>query len=388
MMPATGSPLPGRTHVAIVTDFLSGLGGTERYTATVAEALVAHGAAVEVFVGEPLRDATWHDLLIGLGVAVNAPAFDAPATRIWQTLNERIAKARPDLILVNPLGRALVEWLPTLPHDLLLPPVIGVEYSHPGPLSAHWYPPELPSVLPRVDAVIATCEASARGVIDHFGYRGPVHIVPHLIHPPLPGRPPALPPAHLGVIARISVEKGLDFALAGIAFLRRAGVPAELSIYGTGSDDGKAHLLELAPCLGIGESVHLRGPFHPIRDIDEVIYRHAIWLQPSLFESLPTALLEVFARGGTVVASAVGGIPEFLQEVPGAEDFLVPAADTRALADRVLDVLQDHEHFGRLALAVQQHVLARHSPEVVGGQLTHILRSYMERAAAHRVNLP
>lgn len=376
MTAARSSPASG-THVAIVTDFLSGLGGTERYTATVAEALVMDGAAVEVFVAEPLRDTVWHDLLMGRGVAVHAPVSDASAGRTWQMLNRHIATARPDLILVNPLGRALVQWLPTLPPDLPLPPLVGVEYSHPGPLSAHWYPPELPSVLHRFAAVIATCDASARGVVDHFGYRGPIHIVPHLIHPPLPGTPPALPRPHLGVIARISVEKGLDYALAAIALLRRAGVPAELSIYGSGSDDGRAHLLELTSCLGVGDSVHLRGLFHPIHDLNEVIHRHAIWLQPSLFESLPTALLEVFARGRTVIASAVGGIPEFLEKVPGADDLLVPAVDTRALADRVLDALQHPEHFARLARAVQQHVLAQHSPEVVGPQLMRVLSNYM-----------
>ncbi|MGH3322147.1 MAG: glycosyltransferase [Streptosporangiaceae bacterium] len=156
-------------RIVILTDFLSDLAGTERYTVTVAMALAVRGAAVDVFVAEPPRNRTWTDLLTAEGVAVHAPGSVTAVASLWSHLNHQLVHERPDLVLVNPMGEALVGWLPTVPPNVPLPPIIGVEYSRPGPAAAHWYPPTLPGLIHHLDAVIATCEASRQGVIAHFG---------------------------------------------------------------------------------------------------------------------------------------------------------------------------------------------------------------------------
>jgi glycosyltransferase involved in cell wall biosynthesis len=48
---------------------------------------------------------------------------------------------------------------------------------------------------------------------------------------------------------------------------------------------------------------------------------------------LPNAVLEAFAAGVPVVATAVGGVPEVVED--GASGFLVPRGDAAALADRM-----------------------------------------------------
>lgn len=365
-------------RVTVLTDFLSDFAGTERCTTTLCDALATCGVTVEVFAAQPTRDRTWGNLLAARGITVNAPASTEATAGLWTTLNQHIAACQPDVVLVNPMGEALVQWLSRVPSNLPIPPIVGFEYSHPGPVSAHWYPPSLPRLIRHVDAVITTCDASWRGVTQHFGYRGPIYVVPHLIHPPHGLPAPSVPRHHLGLVARLSVEKGIDYALAAVALLQRDGAAVELSIYGAGTDADR--LAELAACLGIRSEVHLRGTFHPVEELDETLARHAVWLQPSLFESVPTSLLELVSRGRTVIATNVGGVPEVFDGLPHTQDLIVPPADTRTLADRIRHVLAHTDHYERISKALQERVLTRHAPQSVVPQLLDVLRRHGHHA--------
>jgi len=60
---------------------------------------------------------------------------------------------------------------------------------------------------------------------------------------------------------------------------------------------------------------------------------------PSTEEGLPTIVLEAFACGVPVVATAVGGTPEVNRH--GETGFLVPPADPHQLAHFILTLLRD-----------------------------------------------
>ena len=70
---------------------------------------------------------------------------------------------------------------------------------------------------------------------------------------------------------------------------------------------------------------------------------------PSFTEGLPTVVLESYAAGVPVVATAVGGTPEAVAD--GVDGYLVPPGDSIALARRILDVLESDDRrreMGRL----------------------------------------
>jgi glycosyltransferase involved in cell wall biosynthesis len=66
-----------------------------------------------------------------------------------------------------------------------------------------------------------------------------------------------------------------------------------------------------------------------------------VYLHAARADTFPNTILEAFACGTPVVATAVGGIPEQVDE--GRTGFLVPVGDPHALADRLARLLSDSE---------------------------------------------
>ncbi len=64
-----------------------------------------------------------------------------------------------------------------------------------------------------------------------------------------------------------------------------------------------------------------------------------LYVHPARAETFPNTVLEALACGTPVVASAVGGIPE--QVVEGKTGFLVPVGDAQAMAERIIQLLED-----------------------------------------------
>ena len=77
----------------------------------------------------------------------------------------------------------------------------------------------------------------------------------------------------------------------------------------------------------------------------------------SYTEGLPVVVLEALAAGVPVVATAVGGTPEVIDD--GVQGFLVPAGDPGALARRIEDALANEERRQRWAKHGRQRVQAR-----------------------------
>ena len=60
---------------------------------------------------------------------------------------------------------------------------------------------------------------------------------------------------------------------------------------------------------------------------------------PSHSEGSPNVVLEAMAAGLPIAATAVGGVPEILEE--GVTGLMVPPGDPQALADAMLRILRD-----------------------------------------------
>ena len=127
-----------------------------------------------------------------------------------------------------------------------------------------------------------------------------------------------------GFLGRLSPEKGTH-DLAEIARTITAdGPPATLDIAGEGVD--APWLTARVVALPHPERIRFRGQ---VTDVRAFLGQVDVLIMPSRNEGLPYALLEGLAAGCAVLAYAVGGIPEVLDE-PGL-GVTVPAGDLVSL---------------------------------------------------------
>ncbi|HBB98179.1 MAG TPA: hypothetical protein DC054_22570 [Blastocatellia bacterium] len=92
-------------------------------------------------------------------------------------------------------------------------------------------------------------------------------------------------------------------------------------------------------------------PFYAMSDI---------FVLPSLTEGSPNVLLEAMAAQVPIVATAVGGVPEIIENEEGA--LLVPAKDPAALAAAIARLLTDAELGRRLTRNAAEIASKNHSP--------------------------
>ncbi|HEY6554810.1 MAG TPA: glycosyltransferase [Vicinamibacteria bacterium] len=151
----------------------------------------------------------------------------------------------------------------------------------------------------------------------------------------------------IGAIGRLSEQKGHRYLIEAAPEVIRQHEDARFLIVGDGN------LLEplraQARALGIGDKVIFAGHRSDVRDLLGAI---DVVCLPSLYEGTPLALFEAMAAARAIVASAVDGCAEILED--GATGLLVPPRDAPALGAALRRILAERSLLGRLGAAAQQ----------------------------------
>jgi L-malate glycosyltransferase len=115
-------------------------------------------------------------------------------------------------------------------------------------------------------------------------------------------------------------------------------------------------------------------------DVPEILASCDHAVLPSLAEGLPNAVLEYLAAGLPVVATALGGNLEVIQD--GVTGLLVPPQDPAALATALERLLGDDAFAKRLGAAGREHVTANFSFERLVAEVDKLYTSQLQAVGA------
>jgi glycosyltransferase involved in cell wall biosynthesis len=138
----------------------------------------------------------------------------------------------------------------------------------------------------------------------------------------------------VGHIAKFDVQKGHDYLVAAMPLIVRQHRTAKFLFIGDG--ELRPDIERRVAHLGVdGQTV-----FTGFReDIPELLHAMDVVVLPSRWEGLPLVLLEAMACWKPIVATRVTGNVDVV--VDGVTGFLVPLGDVQALADKIIQLMQD-----------------------------------------------
>jgi glycosyltransferase involved in cell wall biosynthesis len=150
-------------------------------------------------------------------------------------------------------------------------------------------------------------------------------------------------------VARLSVEKDFPTLLQATAIAAKEVPDLQLRIVGDGPE--RANLERRVRELGIESRVEFLGER---RDVPALLKQAGFFVTASLTEGISLTLLEAMAVGLPVVATAVGGNPEIVQD--GVTGRLAPAAQPDALAATMTAMCGNIAHWSTMGRAGRDRV--------------------------------
>lgn len=342
-------------------------GGTERQLLYLARALKERGWKQSVVTFNP--GDVWDNQLAEIGVPLyGVPRRQNKFGRLWQ-LSRIVQQERPTLIhswsghtnlyahwvLNYPRPRRLLtfRYIPTV-NSFSGKPVERVKNA---------------GIYYKADCVVSNSQAA----LDHAHAVGVSMRRSEVINNIIPTHKRARPgeavtvPRIVAAGALIPV-KAYDVLLEALADLASAGYQFELILAGHGSERSK--LEGLASRMGLYEKVRFLGG---VDDVPSLLATAHLLVHPSRSEGLSNTILEAMAEGLPVVATSVGGTPEFITHEKNG--LLVPPDQPLLLAKSIRQLLDNPAMREEMGNAAYELVRERCSADGIAGQYERIYES-------------
>ena len=163
----------------------------------------------------------------------------------------------------------------------------------------------------------------------------------------------------IGALGRLVDAKDYPVLIQAIGRLVSEGRDIRLQIAGEGEE--REVLERQINDLGLSGVVDLVG----IQPANEFMSAIDVFAMSSKREGVPVALLEAMARGLPIAATAVGGIPEIINDT--VEGLLCEAGNPAALAANIATIIDDVALRQRIGSQARQKVIERYSVDTVVG---------------------
>lgn len=377
----------------VSTRFPPGPGGVERHVAEVALRLGQRGHMVDVYTSDLLREFPWERLPPSVPREETRPFGRVRRLRVnslpgplhypfFRDLGAALARDRPDVVHVHTYGT----------HQVAVARRFGRRTGTPFLLTAHFHPiwsieggwlrhrirgfydRRLGGPIVRSAARVIVQTHEEERLLRSLGFPlPPVSIIPPgytpLAAPAAPGTFRAkygIPGPYVLFVGRLASNKGLPTLLDAFAPLARSQPDATLVIVGT--DGGRRGEVEArVGALGLTARVRLLGHVDEESLLADAYRDARMTVLPSEYEAFGLVLLESLAQGTPVVASRVGGIPEFVEE--GRAGLLARPGDAPAFAEAIRKLWEDGPLARSIGAYGRDHVVPRYTWDRLVDQL-------------------
>lgn len=195
---------------------------------------------------------------------------------------------------------------------------------------------------------------------------------------PVPRRDAATVRRDLGVgdaplvatVARLNVQKDLPTLLAAARTVLDRRPEVRFVVIGGGP--AEAELRAEHERLGLGAGVQLLGERPSAAD---ELAAADVFALSSVWEGSPLAVAEALLLGRPVAVTAVGAVPEVVED--GVTGRLVPPRDPEALATAILHLLDEPDGAQRMAAEGRRRAIERFSPDVLVDAVERAYREVM-----------
>jgi len=232
----------------------------------------------------------------------------------------------------------------------------------------------------RLDAEVGVSQAIVKQLRAHPGatqHPEKIHLIHNAID--LPEKLPDIKPPHaeeqsfiIGSVGRLAEQKGYRFLLAAMPEVLKAIPGCELHLAGEGEQNSM--LMAVADEMGIASHVKFKGY---LGNIPNFLRGLDLFISSSLWEGLPTAILEAIVAGVPVLATDIAGNRELIQD--GKTGWLVQPADAHALARAIIHAYHHPELRQQFALEARC-ILPQFSIQNVAEQYAHLYQHLLAGA--------
>ena len=149
----------------------------------------------------------------------------------------------------------------------------------------------------------------------------------------------------IGSLGRLTHQKGYDVLIKAMHEIADSKV--DLVLAGVGEEVSR--LKTQSTELGLEKRIHFCG-YH--RDVPVFLNSLDLYVQPSRYEGMPLAVLQAMAAGCPIVANAVDGICELIED--GVHGWLVPPENPKLLSEAIIEALNNKEEAKKRGIAARE----------------------------------
>jgi glycosyltransferase involved in cell wall biosynthesis len=393
-------PRPGVVKLAqLSTRFPPGPGGVERHVHEIGVRLARRGHAVTCYTSDLYQEFPMRRLAPDVPRTERTEGIEIRRIPVWSLpgelhypffrgLGRALEKDAPDVVHAHTYGTNHAAIARRHARRTGAPFVLTAHYHPPWSIQGGWlrhrirgfYDHRLAAPIVAAASRLIVQSLEEERLLKEHGFPLPrtVVIPPGYtpLPPPLEGDRPfarslGLPGPFVLFVGRLASNKGTLALVEGFASLAKHDPSASLILIG--ADDGLGPAIDArAKALGITDRVRRVGFLPDERRLASAFHEARLFVLPSEYEAFGLVLLEAMAQGTPVIASRVGGIPEFVPD--GTAGRLVTPESAPEIADRLLELWDDEPTRRRLGTFGRDQVVPRFDWDRVTDRLEALYR--------------